>query len=385
MSLDNYTRLINNYGLNKKNTKDKKIVPTTTKPLDVYQKQIGNNTVAGNGVGNRTVINKEPETVVGTTPTTTPETTNSATTNTTAGTTPAQTTGSSYVDDSWKVIQQQIKMNTLNSKNEVAMAQRQASKNMDNYLKSLGIYGTGLGQSSYVDLATQYANQLAEINDSERTALLEAQQAQTDDVKKLIEDSQDPMVVQQIIEDLKSQGFNTSEIERYQKAMGQDIETYAKSLYGTMLEEMKLEDFKGDKAQYTEAITMLENAITSGDSKAMSEAYDYAYNVSNGTPNLNVKADKTEVLTTDEEYTEFSKPTKDYIKTNINEKSDIYVYNSYYKLVPKFADYKVVSVNLEDNYIKVMKKGTSGSITTTMLLDDIRIDKDGKIIYVGEV
>jgi hypothetical protein len=192
------------------------------------------------------------------------------------------------VDNSWQSIQQQIKLNTLNSKNELAIAQRHASKNMDNYLKALGIYGTGLGQSQYTGLASQYANQLAEINTEEREAMLGAIEEQNDKVKELIDmETNDPTTVDNIIANLKAQGFDTSEIEAHQKMRGQDLTTLATRTYEGMLNDIETGEFKGNRTDYEQAITMLENALNSGDKNSLKQAYDYAKNVYNGTPNLN--------------------------------------------------------------------------------------------------
>lgn len=82
-------------------------------------------------------------------------------------------TSESY--NNWQDIQKQIKLNTLNSKNEIASSHRSAIKNMDIYLKSLGLQGTGLGQSAYTELANTYANNIANVNRQEQQDLTQAQ------------------------------------------------------------------------------------------------------------------------------------------------------------------------------------------------------------------
>lgn len=215
---------------------------------------------------------------------------------------------SSTNNNAWKTIQQQIKANTLNSKNEVAMAQRHAVKNMDNYLKALGIQGTGLGQSSYIDLATQYSNQLADINIDERDALLTAQTEQAEkydeEVKKLIELGAPASVVNEYLANIKSQGFETADLETYQKALGADSLTQAKQLFSDLHSYFNSEEFDGDATLYGEALTRLETAIKSGDQQALDEAYEYASNVvdNNGKLNGEVSPEKSSISSTYKKY-----------------------------------------------------------------------------------
>ena len=205
-------------------------------------------------------------------------------------------------DNSWKSIQQQIKMNTLNSKNEVANAQRHAMKNMDNYLKALGIQGTGLGQSAYVDLATQYSNQLAGINADEREAMTEARNEvndrYTEQIMSLIEGTDNATEINKAIANMKAQGLDTSYLESYQKALGADSMTQAKELYAGMLADVNDPETTVNKEEYAEAIKMLESAIRSGDTKQLEEAYAYADNVINGMSGLNKTEEELKVYPT---------------------------------------------------------------------------------------
>jgi hypothetical protein len=138
-------------------------------------------------------------------------------------------TGSTISDslnNDWQKIQQKIKSSMLNSKNEIAIAQRHAQANMDNYLKALGIEGTGLGQSAYIDLATQYSNMLSDVNTEERDRL---DDAETDynskisaDVKNLIDNNADDETINQYLQYLQEQGENTSTLEAYKTAVYND-------------------------------------------------------------------------------------------------------------------------------------------------------------------
>lgn len=57
----------------------------------------------------------------------------------------------------------QLQLDALNAKNEANVANRKANEYLQNYLKSQGIANTGLGMSNYTNLASNYANTLANI------------------------------------------------------------------------------------------------------------------------------------------------------------------------------------------------------------------------------
>lgn len=57
----------------------------------------------------------------------------------------------------------QLQLDTINAKNEANVANRKANEYLQNYLKSQGIANTGLGMSNYTNLASNYANTLANI------------------------------------------------------------------------------------------------------------------------------------------------------------------------------------------------------------------------------
>lgn len=283
MSVDNYLRLINKYGLEKKKK------PQTAVDLqELYQRNLEEQELEkqmlNEGVSPDVVPTEDEDVQEETVDTGRGIVGSKRIRNTGSG---SEKVDNEAIDNSWKAIQQQIKMNTLNSKNEVAIAQRQASKNMDNYLKALGIYGTGMGQTAYTDLASKYTKQLAEINDTERQELLNAQTSKEAEIKEMIKNGADVLTIDEIINELKSEGFNTSTIEQYRKAIGEDILSKSQELYETMLYAMGSNNYSGDATLYNNAIKMLENAIKSGDENQIRDAYKYAFNVANGTPNLN--------------------------------------------------------------------------------------------------
>lgn len=58
----------------------------------------------------------------------------------------------------------QLDKNKLSAQNELNKANQKANNYMQNYLKSMGIQDSGLGQSAYTNLGTNYANQMVGIN-----------------------------------------------------------------------------------------------------------------------------------------------------------------------------------------------------------------------------
>ena len=140
---------------------------------------------------------------------------------------PTTETTTAPVDNYWKELQSQIKQNTLNSKNEVAMAQRKASQNMDNYLKALGIQNTGLGQSQYASLASDYANAIADINRNEEQQLLDVEGQKRAEQMELNEKKADQVLAileaggnaDDYINQLKAEGVDTTFLENYAKTI----------------------------------------------------------------------------------------------------------------------------------------------------------------------
>lgn len=75
----------------------------------------------------------------------------------------------------------QLDLNKISSQNEIANATKVAQQYMDNYLKYYGMQGSGVGQSAYANLASQQANQMAEVNRDYNTDLANYRQQLNDD------------------------------------------------------------------------------------------------------------------------------------------------------------------------------------------------------------
>lgn len=72
--------------------------------------------------------------------------------------------------------------NKVNSQAQLASATEKSRAMMDNYLKALGLYGSGAGQSEYANLGASYQNNLASINNDYQNDLMNAQMQYDKDV-----------------------------------------------------------------------------------------------------------------------------------------------------------------------------------------------------------
>lgn len=251
--------------------------------------------------------------------------------------TKAPSTNNYSQDNYYKELYKQIKMNSLNSKNEVASAQRKASLSMDNYLKALGIQGTGLGQSQYASLASDYANKISDINKNEQEQLLnlEAQKkAEQDELlaKEEAKTEKNQATLGSQIEYYLSLGLDaTPLIEQYKEQYGdasyyenlasgiadknakeeaeraeatkEEISYQVAGLYGAIVNAIK----EGNLSQ-EEYINMkniadkLSEAYKNEDVESMNKYYNEAENLMVGAGNLNESYENVEELATDSGY-----------------------------------------------------------------------------------
>lgn len=217
-------------------------------------------------------------------------------------------------DNYWEEIHNQIKTNSLNSKNEVAMAQRKASQNMDNYLKALGIQNTGLGQSQYTSLASDYANAIADINKNEEQQLLDVEgqkRAEQDELKaeqdgkinqvmnyglSVIENGGDPTM---FIERMKELGASQEDIdyitnmyETYKNnstngLSDDDVYYNTQDLYSVVKNNLDSIDDVNERARARELINETRKALANKDYEALRTLYDELANIANGNSELN--------------------------------------------------------------------------------------------------
>lgn len=244
-----------------------------------------------------------------------------------------------YLDD----YKTKLKLDTANTESEIMSANKLANQYLQNYLKQQGLVGTGLGQSQYVNLANNYANQMSQLRADEQTRLeeesenyqtsrtkelttllgtmnanerekylqeiaktegldqryldtletqsklLSAQDTQNAiaNIEKLIQYGASPTVIQGEIDKLKAKGVDTSSLETLMSATGSDMKSQAIEMYKNIITALNKTDFIGDRSDYAEVKDDLYEAIQSGDGKLMAEAYNKAFNLIEGVPEFN--------------------------------------------------------------------------------------------------
>lgn len=106
------------------------------------------------------------------------------------------------INRSFDAYRSQLERNKVNSQAQLASATEKSRAMMDNYLKALGLYGSGAGQSEYANLGANYQNNLASINDSYNDNLMNAEL-----------DRDEKLLSQQDIYDEKSADLQAKQIE----------------------------------------------------------------------------------------------------------------------------------------------------------------------------
>lgn len=80
--------------------------------------------------------------------------------------------GGSSSNYAWPDIQSMINVKTANPKAELQMAMQKAQSMSNEYLKALGLQGSGMGQSQLSDIGVQYQNALSNINNTARDEVI---------------------------------------------------------------------------------------------------------------------------------------------------------------------------------------------------------------------
>lgn len=97
---------------------------------------------------------------------------NVTTTNELGETNKSYLNGESSSNYAWPDIQSMINAKTANPKAELQMAMQKAQSMSNDYLKALGLQGSGVGQSQLSDIGVQYQNALSKINQTARDEVI---------------------------------------------------------------------------------------------------------------------------------------------------------------------------------------------------------------------
>lgn len=87
----------------------------------------------------------------------------------------------------WQNQKENIQQSTLNAKMELADINKKANTYFDNYLKSVGLYGSGAGAGVYNDMQTNLMNATSQINQQEQNQLNNARQDRTSQMQSMIQ------------------------------------------------------------------------------------------------------------------------------------------------------------------------------------------------------
>lgn len=131
-------------------------------------------------------------------------------------------------DMTWKDYADLISSKAANSKMELQTAMQRAQSASNDYLKALGLQGSGVGQSQLTDLASNYQNSLSNINATAQTNV----DTQLDsDFKSMVNSGKySPQQLQNYINQYGAQTGKTTEWESYAETMGATTENQFKNV-----------------------------------------------------------------------------------------------------------------------------------------------------------
>lgn len=135
---------------------------------------------------------------------------------------------SNPTNSTWRDYADLISSKAANSKMELQTAMQRAQSASNDYLKALGLQGSGVGQSQLTDLASNYQNSLSSINATAQTNV----DTQLDsDFKSMVNSGEySPQQLQDYINQYGAQTGKTTEWESYAKTMGATTENQFKNV-----------------------------------------------------------------------------------------------------------------------------------------------------------
>lgn len=135
---------------------------------------------------------------------------------------------SNPTNSTWRDYADLISSKAANSKMELQTAMQRAQSASNDYLKALGLQGSGVGQSQLTDLASNYQNSLSSINATAQTNV----DTQLDsDFKSMVNSGEySPQQLQDYINQYGVQTGKTTEWESYAKTMGATPENQFKNV-----------------------------------------------------------------------------------------------------------------------------------------------------------
>lgn len=217
----------------------------------------------------------------------------------------------------WRDIQSMIDMKTANPKAELQTAMQRAQSASNEYLKALGLAGSGMGQSQLSDIGVQYQNALSKIN----------QTAQDEVNNQLAKDLEDAVAngrysardVQDFIRQYGEQTGNTESYkniaENYGATYGQEAErvfdnlnTLINSNEYTLSDKSTVTPTETQKLYAIKLREKLNEAYTNGDQNEFYKILDENINflnkldMENNSNSTNSTTEKIEIVNVPEKY-----------------------------------------------------------------------------------
>lgn len=226
----------------------------------------------------------------------------------------------------------QLQLDTINAKNEANVANRKANEYLQNYLKSQGIANTGLGMSNYTNLASNYANTLANI------------QANANQEFRDYEQKYETGRLEQISKELASTPAN-QRAQAYQNFVNteglsstanQSLQSYYNTLNNQEINNIVNSDLSQmSQQQYYNYLNQLQNNPNVTQSQI--DAYKQAGNMANLSIESTINSEKSALksamntATNEAEYNEYKKALQelDNILSKNTDNEKVSAYNSY--------------------------------------------------------
>jgi hypothetical protein len=121
----------------------------------------------------------------------------------------------------WKDYADLINAKTANSKVELQTAMQRAQSASNDYLKALGLQGSGLGQSQLTDIGAQYQNALSNIN---RQAESDVNAQLDNDFREMVDNGASSQEIENYIKQYGEQTGLTNSWNNYVSGVGKDLE-----------------------------------------------------------------------------------------------------------------------------------------------------------------
>lgn len=183
-----------------------------------------------------------------------------------------KTAASVNSNPTWKDYADLINAKTANSKVELQTAMQRAQSASNDYLKALGLQGSGFGQSQLTDIGAQYQNALSNAN---RQAESDVNAQLDNDFREMVDNGASSQDIENYIKQYGEQTGLTNSWNNYVQQSGADFDSSVKNVMKDLTDmqnndsyesangiQMKLNDEQKQYAAYVQR--MIDEAMTTG-------------------------------------------------------------------------------------------------------------------------